>query len=226
MAGAGSCSSCASGVSCSSTTASTTVACTAGTYSVGAQASCTSCAPGEGTLDDGCYFMLFLLLYFVCNLCPTRVSGQQCPNLDGSGISQCLPGSYSVGGVAVCTQCTIGNYCPYTTLNVVLPCPAGSYSAASKYKYRGGYLACTHIKGGWVIQHVQIYEVRMIFGIVYFHLFLILMLIPFTSQSRMHFMSRWLLLCHDCGGCPDRLCIGLVLEWWSTGLHAVFGRYI
>ena len=40
----------------------------------------------------------------------------------------CTSGTYSAGGLAVCTPCSIGSYCPNNKTISPIPCPLGTYA--------------------------------------------------------------------------------------------------
>ncbi len=62
----------------------------------------------------------------VCTMCP---AGSVCPNIDGSGIYTCNPGTYSEAGTYTgCTNCPAGKYCPYTDRPLQKECDAGYYA--------------------------------------------------------------------------------------------------
>jgi hypothetical protein len=70
------------GYQCASISGNTSVPCTPGFYSTGAQSSCTPCPPGFS-----------------------------CPSTHSSAMVPCVDGTYSPGGLAACTVCPGGSQC-------------------------------------------------------------------------------------------------------------------
>lgn len=107
---------CPPGFACASTSSNAMTACTAGSFSIGRQASCTSCPAGfacpstasniqvpcgNGTFSTGAQT--------TCTPCP---AGRYCTA--SANVGACAAGSFSLLGDGVCTPCPAGYACPST----------------------------------------------------------------------------------------------------------------
>lgn len=107
---------CPAGFRCVSGTCAEPVACSAGKFSTGSQASCKKCADGR--------YAPFPIMS-ACDICP---AGTACDKAANNGVPEpdvCAPGYFSLQESSACTECTAGQFAPLNGSSTCIDCPLG-----------------------------------------------------------------------------------------------------
>ena len=134
---------CAPGYACpAGSTSPTAVVCPPGQYSAGGAASCSNCSVGyygstpgatnascDGLCAAGSFGAVGGQAVATCSGACT--AGYVCPSgSTNSTLAVCPPGTFSLAGSSVCTNCSVGYYCPTFASPQQLVCPLGFACAA------------------------------------------------------------------------------------------------